>query len=207
MILSLTQSNLGRPLKEMIQEKLQFPPSAALDRMHILSRGERNLKSRMEFRPRDYSAEAKLFLLHRDRAEIHPLSDQSSQQDNIADDQILRYDDPLRADDNATVSGSYLEDIENSPTIGVPSESTFLPVGKEWSSFTRFMTQRFPVSKLVSVTSELEDPQIITENEVKVITRQDYINRLREFKDDLIRAWNASDRVTSLKISVKVSFA
>lgn len=54
---------------------------------------------------------------------------------------------------------------------------------------------------------ELEDPQNITENEVKVITRQDYINRLREFKDDLIRAWNASDRVTSLKISVKVSLA
>lgn len=54
---------------------------------------------------------------------------------------------------------------------------------------------------------EIEDPQNITENEVKVITRQDYINRLREFKDDLIRAWDASDRVTSLKISVKVSFA
>lgn len=52
---------------------------------------------------------------------------------------------------------------------------------------------------------ELEDPQNITENEVKVVTRQDYINRLREFKDDLVRAWNASDRVTSLKISVKVS--
>ncbi|XP_038898827.1 VPS35 endosomal protein-sorting factor-like isoform X3 [Benincasa hispida] len=181
----------------------------------------------MEFRPRDYSAEAKLFLLHRDRAEIHPLSVQSSQQAHIADDRILRYDDPLRADDNATVSGSYLEDIENSPTIGVPSESAFLPAEKEWSSFTRFMTQRFPVSKLVSVTSvsnaiikvgktyertstgmhleELEDPQNITENEVKVINRQDYINRLREFKDDLVRAWNASDRVTSLKISVKVA--
>lgn len=52
---------------------------------------------------------------------------------------------------------------------------------------------------------ELEDPQDIAENEVKV-TRQDYINRLREFKDDLVRAWNASDRVTTLKISVKVSF-
>lgn len=56
-------------------------------------------------------------------------------------------------------------------------------------------------------SEELEDPQSITENEVKVITRQDYINRLREFKDDLIRAWDASDRVTSLKISMKVSFA
>ncbi|XP_008447726.1 uncharacterized protein LOC103490132 isoform X2 [Cucumis melo] len=181
----------------------------------------------MEFRHRDYTAEAKLFLLGRDRAEIHPLSVHSSQQVNIADDQILQYDDPLRADDNATVSGFYLEDTENSPTTGVSSEYDFLPAEKEWSSFTRFMTQRFPVPKLVSVTSvsnaiikvgktheksstgmhseELEDPQSITENEVKVITRQDYINRLREFKDDLIRAWDASDRVTSLKISMKVT--
>lgn len=39
----------------------------------------------MEFRPRDYSAEAKLFLLQRDRAEIHPLSVQSSQQVQILD--------------------------------------------------------------------------------------------------------------------------
>ncbi|KAE8646062.1 VPS35 endosomal protein sorting factor-like isoform X1 [Cucumis sativus] len=181
----------------------------------------------MEFRHRDYSAEAKLFMLRHDRAETHPLSAHSSQQANIADDQILQYDDPLRADDSATVSSFYLEDTENSPSIGVPSDSAFLSAEKEWSSFTRFMTQRFPVPKLVSVTSvsnaiikvgktheksstgmhseELEEPQSITENEVKVINRQYYINRLREFKDELIRAWDASDRVTALKISVKVT--
>ncbi|XP_022940977.1 UPF0505 protein C16orf62 homolog [Cucurbita moschata] len=182
----------------------------------------------MEFRPRDYSAEAKLFLLHRDRAETDPLSVPSSQQANIADDQIVKYDDPLRAsDDDATVSGVYLEDKENSSATGVPSESVFPPAERDWSSFTRFMMQRFAASKLVSVTSvsnailkvgktyersstdkhleEIEDHQNITENEVKVVTRQDYINRLREFKDDLVRAWNASDRVTSLKISVKVA--
>ncbi|XP_022139513.1 UPF0505 protein C16orf62 homolog isoform X2 [Momordica charantia] len=184
----------------------------------------------MEFRPRDYSAEAELFLLHRKRAETHPLSLLSSKQGNkIANDEIVKYDDPLRAsDDNATTSGAHLEDIESSPATGVSSEEVAsLPAEKEWSSFTRFMTQRFPASKLVSTTSvstaiikvektyersstgmhseELDNPQNVTENEVKVITRQDYIYCLREFKDDLVRAWNANDRVTCLKISVKVA--
>lgn len=122
----------------------------------------------MEFRHRDYSAEAKLFMLRHDRAETHPLSAHSSQQANIADDQILQYDDPLRADDSATVSSFYLEDTENSPTIGVPSDSAFLSAEKEWSSFTRFMTQRFPVPKLVSVTSHMRNlPLACTQRNLK----------------------------------------
>ncbi|OVA03407.1 Vacuolar protein sorting-associated protein 35 [Macleaya cordata] len=52
---------------------------------------------------------------------------------------------------------------------------------------------------------ELNDPQKFAEDDVKVITRQEYITRLRELKDEIGRAWRADDRVTSLKLSIKVA--
>lgn len=52
---------------------------------------------------------------------------------------------------------------------------------------------------------ELEDPEKCTEEGVKVITRQEYISRLHELKDEINRAWCANDRVTSLKLAIKVT--
>lgn len=54
---------------------------------------------------------------------------------------------------------------------------------------------------------ELEDPQKVAEEGVKLITRNEYVSRLHELKDEIIRAWRASDRVTTLKLSIKVIFA
>lgn len=53
---------------------------------------------------------------------------------------------------------------------------------------------------------ELEDPEKYAEEGVKVITRQEYVSRLHELKDEINRAWCANDRVTSLKLSIKVTF-
>ena len=53
---------------------------------------------------------------------------------------------------------------------------------------------------------ELEDPEKFMEDGVKVITRQEYVSRLHELKDEIVRAWHAGDRVTSLKLSIKVTF-
>lgn len=53
---------------------------------------------------------------------------------------------------------------------------------------------------------ELEDPEKCAEDGVKVVTRQEYISRLHELKDEINRAWHANDRVTSLKLAIKVTF-
>lgn len=53
---------------------------------------------------------------------------------------------------------------------------------------------------------ELEDPEKYAEDGVKVVTRQEYISRLHELKDEINRAWHANDRVTSLKLAIKVTF-
>lgn len=51
---------------------------------------------------------------------------------------------------------------------------------------------------------ELEDPEKFSEEGAKIITRQEYVSRLHELKDEIIRGWNAGDRVTALKLSIKV---
>lgn len=57
--------------------------------------------------------------------------------------------DPLRGlADNASVSEEDLQDLEST----FSEASTQLPM-KEWMSFKRFLMQRFPVSKMVSISS------------------------------------------------------
>lgn len=53
---------------------------------------------------------------------------------------------------------------------------------------------------------ELDDPQKSSEDGAKVITRQEYVSRLHELKDEINRAWHSEDRVKSLKLSIKVNF-
>ncbi|XP_050246843.1 uncharacterized protein LOC126694549 isoform X1 [Quercus robur] len=180
----------------------------------------------MEFRPRNYTAERQSHALPRLRAQNHPLSAPSSpllSQVDVLDHGNNDFFDPLRrSDNNATVSKDDFQDHENTSS----ETSTQLPT-KEWMSFKRFLMQRFPVSKMVSISSisnvimkgakaydksstsmhleELEDPEKYAEEGVKVITRQEYVSRLHELKDEINRSWRANDRVTSLKLSIKVA--
>ena len=43
------------------------------------------------------------------------------------------------------------------------------------------------------------------EEENKILTKEDYISRLKELKAEICRAWNNEDRNTSLKLSIKAS--
>jgi hypothetical protein len=51
---------------------------------------------------------------------------------------------------------------------------------------------------------ELDGPKKHVE-EGMIISQQDYISRLHELKDEIKRAWHSEDRVTSLKLSIKVA--
>jgi hypothetical protein len=53
---------------------------------------------------------------------------------------------------------------------------------------------------------ELDDPQKFADEGVKVITWQEYVSRLHELKDEITRSWLSGDLVTSLKLSIKVTF-
>lgn len=50
---------------------------------------------------------------------------------------------------------------------------------------------------------ELDDPQKFAED-VKIISQREYVSRLLELKDEIKLAWHADDRVTSLRLSIKV---
>ncbi|KAK8313114.1 hypothetical protein V6Z11_D01G087800 [Gossypium hirsutum] len=185
----------------------------------------------MEFRPRNYVAEEQSHSLPRSRADIHPFSSSSPQpilrqvDDNEENRNNEEFFDPLRAPDSKasveTVDGHDFESSSNGNDDSFPVQT------KEWTSFKRFLMQRFPVSKMISVSSmsntivrsgkahekssssthleELDDPQKFSEMDTKVITQQEYVSRLHELKDEINRAWHSEDRVKSLKLSIKVS--
>ncbi|XP_038690110.1 VPS35 endosomal protein sorting factor-like isoform X2 [Tripterygium wilfordii] len=187
----------------------------------------------MEFRDRDYRAEEEAQALPRSRADCHPLSYQSPSpshrhQVDKLDSEDKNFFDPLRGPDaNVTVSVDDVQDFDNASKVGVSSGAASQVPSKEWNSFKRFLMQRFPFSKMVSIFSmsdalvksgkayekssasmhldELNDMEKSSEEDDKVITRQEYISRLHELKDEINRAWAAEDRVTSLKLSIKVA--
>ncbi|XP_024158297.1 VPS35 endosomal protein-sorting factor-like isoform X1 [Rosa chinensis] len=189
------------------------------------------LSNSMEFRPRNYTAEKQAHALPRSRADGHPLSAPSSpprHQVEVVDDGDTDYLDPLRrSDNNAAVSIEDLEGIEDSSASGLSSEASIQNPSKEWVSFKRSLMQRFPVSKTVLTSSmsdvivkgrktfdksstnmhleELEDPEKFAEEGGKVITGQEYVSRLHELKAEINHTWHADDRVTSLKLSIKVA--
>lgn len=177
----------------------------------------------MEFRTRDYQTEKESHALPRLRADAHPLSPPPSllpQVNVVVDDGNADFFDPLRGGINNDAKAS-------PPEPGNLNEVAGDPPIKEWTSFRRLLMQRFPVSKMVSLSSmpdvlmrsgkshdksstsmhleELDDPQKFADEGVKVITWQDYVSRLHELKDEITRSWLADDRVTSLKLSIKVA--
>lgn len=186
----------------------------------------------MEFRPRNYIAEEESHALRRSRADDHPLYAPSTSSNHhkvdIVDHESHDFFDPLRSPAaNAVALNKDVEDGESSSTVS--SEAAAEVSVKEWTTFKRFLMQKFPVSKMVSVSlmpdviiktgkgyanvkdsttkhlKELDDPENFAEEDVKVITGQEYVSRLHELKDEIKHAWTAEDRVTSLKLSIKVA--
>lgn len=50
---------------------------------------------------------------------------------------------------------------------------------------------------------DLDDPESTVKEEIKVITRQEYVSRLQELKGEINQAWIAEDRIRALKLSIK----
>lgn len=52
---------------------------------------------------------------------------------------------------------------------------------------------------------ELDDPEKNAEEEVKVVSQQEYVMRLRELNNEIAQAWQQNERATALKLSIKVA--
>ncbi|OWM81289.1 VPS35 endosomal protein sorting factor-like isoform X2 [Punica granatum] len=184
----------------------------------------------MEFRARDYKAESEAHALPRKRADGDPLSAPavSHPQVDIVEDKGEEFFDPLREPNSNVVGSLDTEDDIGHPSVVVSTEVPGQENAKrEWTSFKRFLMQRFPVSKMVSISAmsdgilrsgkgyeklsmstdpdELDDSQKFSEEGIRSIARQEYISRLKEFKEKFADAWQSGDRVTSLKLAIKVA--
>nr|XP_043622248.1 VPS35 endosomal protein sorting factor-like isoform X2 [Erigeron canadensis] len=182
----------------------------------------------MEFKARDYKAKEEAYSLSVTRVSVssHPLSSLSSSLSSSCsqDDVNIEFFDPLRG-----VSMEITEPVEDMAAAEKSPASqaaSHLPA-KEWTSFTKLLMQRFPVPKMIPVSSlssktikgskgivelstkmqsdELNDSQPLSEGGFKSVTQQEYIKRLHQLKDEIMRAWRSDDRVTSLKMSTKVA--
>ncbi|PIN25563.1 hypothetical protein CDL12_01696 [Handroanthus impetiginosus] len=172
------------------------------------------------FRQRDYKAEKQAHLLLRTHADIHPLSAPSPSplqvdEPNGGKDDFFH---PLMSTDGTTevsVNDMQHEDINSA---GAPPGyiATQLIARKEWSSFKKILMLRFPVSKTTPISmvasvlvkgnkGELDDHKKINEEDVKVISQQECLSKLQKLKDEINQAWCADDRVTSLRLSIKVA--
>ncbi|XP_021852740.1 uncharacterized protein [Spinacia oleracea] len=182
----------------------------------------------VKFRARNYAAEATAHSLPRVPADLHPLSYAPflSPQVVAIDEEKHGTLDPLRAPCRSVVVPS--KDLENARRASKPeisgSDAAQL-LGKEWTTFKRFLVQKFPPSKTVAVSSianlvigshkvyeksnahldELDDPQGSAEEDVTFITQQEYTARLSDMKTDILSSWDAGDHFKSLKLSVKVA--
>ncbi|XP_019262370.1 PREDICTED: UPF0505 protein C16orf62 isoform X2 [Nicotiana attenuata] len=184
----------------------------------------------LKFRHRDYKAEVEIHSFRRIPAETHPLSLQSPSCDqvDVTDYGGDEFFDPLRGnsgkpEDSAKDLGSTAAEITAEPYRDI----TIKYPGTEWTSYKKVLMQKFPVSKMISVSSlsssimktckgtekpsanahleELDDPPRFAEEGVKYITLQEYVSRLTELKDEISRAWHVNDRVTSFNLSIKVA--
>ncbi|KAJ1392480.1 UPF0505 protein C16orf62 isogeny [Sesbania bispinosa] len=181
----------------------------------------------MEFRPRNYSAENESHALPRVRADVHPLTAPPppvAQVNVVVNRGNTDFFDPLRGtDDDAKATPP---DPDN-----LGQAANHQPT-KEWTSFRRLLMQSYNdnesslsmgivvlyASYVMSQFSaheksstsmhleELDDPQRFADEGVKVITWQEYVSRLHELKEEITRSWLSEDRVTSLKLSIKVNF-
>ncbi|OAP17928.1 hypothetical protein AXX17_AT1G44920 [Arabidopsis thaliana] len=177
----------------------------------------------LEFRRRDYGATHKSQFLPRSQTQKHPLSSTLASRDQQAKTvrgRDLHFFDPLRGLD---VNASAEENVEDTCiSIEVVTQDLI----KEWKSLKRILMQRFPVSKVISFSpisniitkgSKVESPSALShpeetgseqtslEEPAKIISQHEYIAKVHELRDGINSAWQAEDRVTSLKLSIKVN--
>ncbi|KAL0803977.1 hypothetical protein Bca101_096467 [Brassica carinata] len=182
-----------------------------------------------EFRRRDYGADHESHLLPRSRTQKHPLSSpiasRQHQMKTVRDNDPPDFFDPLRGLDVNASAEDKVEEEEEADT-SLSTEAVTQELTKEWKSLKRILIQRFPVSKVISFSpisnvitkgfkvetpsaqSHLEETgseKTSLEETAKVMDQQEYLAKVRELIDGITKAWEAEDRVTSLKLSIKVT--
>ncbi|CAI9088367.1 OLC1v1022675C1 [Oldenlandia corymbosa var. corymbosa] len=188
----------------------------------------------LEFRRRDYIAEDKACYLSRAPAESHPLSTSSQSHPPVGfvhkvkvkdEDAIL---DPLRGTTEKTeIASAHSQEEEINLTPLVTDGVSLQFPSKEWTSLKKTLFQKFPVANNITLSSisqgimkvgkvteqsqvhshfeERDDPQKISEEGLKVVSQKEYITRLQELKHEISHSWDNNDRVTSLRLSIKVA--
>eukprot|EP01018_Ginkgo_biloba_P010020 Gb_31669 [translate_table: standard] len=205
---------------------------------------------KMEFRVRDYRAEAAACTLPREPAMVHPLSTPTSrhEQNGIIARRLVSEStsaSPLQFDDAGPVQGTFIDPLrepvresifsaDNNPpkhsdrmALRGASDEAVETASREWDVYKMFMMQKFACTNTITLSTtsdimsksikargkslttmhleELDDPEKNAEEEVKLISQQEYVTRLRELNDEIAQAWQNNDRVTALRLSIKVA--
>ncbi|XP_056844300.1 uncharacterized protein LOC108854015 [Raphanus sativus] len=178
-----------------------------------------------DFRNRDYGADHESHLLPRSRTQNHPLSSpiasRQQQARTVRGSSDLDFFDPLMG-----LNASAEEKVEEEKDTSLSIEAVTQDLAREWKSLKRILMQHFPVSKVISFSpvsnvitkgSKVETPsaqprleetgseQTSLEETAKVMDQQEYLAKVRELIDGITNAWQVEDRVTSLKLSIKVT--
>ncbi|CAI0379367.1 unnamed protein product [Linum tenue] len=106
----------------------------------------------MEFRPRNYIAEEETHSLTRSAADHHPLSavPPSSSAPPPPENKLSNRGERRGGD---SISIDEAPDRENASISGRSAAPYPQAPSKEWSSFKRLLMQKFPVSKMIAVSS------------------------------------------------------
>ncbi|XP_064943081.1 uncharacterized protein LOC135583599 isoform X1 [Musa acuminata AAA Group] len=184
----------------------------------------------MEFRARDYEAEEIACAVPRQPAPDHPLALLASPSSQVLPDFEVCFDDPLRG--SATDASESILDLEDGCSTlrsKLSGEADNL-LEKEWIFLKSSLMQKFSCSNTITISpttdaimrnnkgknagyktladihmEDLDDPESTVKEEIKVITRQEYVSRLQELKGEINQAWIAEDRIRALKLSIKVA--
>ncbi|KAL6538960.1 hypothetical protein OROMI_025286 [Orobanche minor] len=141
----------------------------------------------LEFKPQDHHAdEENVYDLPRVLADSHPLSATPQVEFAPRIKECETGFDPLWGiDERFEIASAHSEEEES---------STRLVSSKEWSSLKNTLMHKFPVAKSITLSSSL-----------KVMSQKEYVSHLHELKREISDSWNKNDRVTSLKLSIKLS--
>lgn len=110
---------------------------------------------------------------------------------------------------------------------GLASDSYAQAVAAEWDSYKSSVMQRFASTGTITVTTgldilskeprghkksvtavhleQLEDTEKEAREGSKIISQQEYITRLRELNDEIAHAWLNNERVSALRLTIKVA--
>nr|XP_018675419.1 PREDICTED: UPF0505 protein C16orf62 homolog isoform X3 [Musa acuminata subsp. malaccensis] len=154
----------------------------------------------------------------------------STKKKEVLPDFEVCFDDPLR--ESATdASESILDREDGCSTLRskLSGEADNL-LEKEWIFLKSSLMQKFSCSNTITISpttdaimrnnkgknagyktladihmEDLDDPESTVKEEIKAITRQEYVSRLQELKSEINQAWIAEDRIRALKLSIKVA--